>query len=146
MNPHDFLELANEWITGMREAEWRSAVSRAYYAAFHVACDLLRKCGFQVPRGDHAHGYVWLRLCGSGHPLIQDAGNNLNHLRRIRNWSDYDLARFLDHGTAFSQIQVAESIVQVLEAVATNPPVQTQITDAMKIYERDVLAEVTWHP
>jgi uncharacterized protein (UPF0332 family) len=37
MNPHDFLEVANEWLTGIREAEWRSAVSRAYYAAFHVA-------------------------------------------------------------------------------------------------------------
>ena len=48
MNPHDFLEVANEWITGVREAEWRSAVSRAYYAAFHVARLLLERCGFSV--------------------------------------------------------------------------------------------------
>jgi hypothetical protein len=25
-------------------------------------------------------------------------------------------------------------------------PIRTQITDAMKIYERDVLKTVTWHP
>ena len=30
MNPRDFLELADEWLTGVREGEWRSAVSRAY--------------------------------------------------------------------------------------------------------------------
>jgi hypothetical protein len=25
-------------------------------------------------------------------------------------------------------------------------PTRTQITDAMKIYERDVLQDITWHP
>lgn len=30
MDPLDFLEVADEWAAGNREAEWRSAVSRAY--------------------------------------------------------------------------------------------------------------------
>jgi uncharacterized protein (UPF0332 family) len=54
----DFLILAELWITGTSEAEWRSAVSRAYYAAFHVARQLLRTLGFLVPRGDQAHAYL----------------------------------------------------------------------------------------
>jgi hypothetical protein len=46
MDPRDFLDVAGEWVTGTREAEWRSGVSRAYYATFHVARDLLRRCGY----------------------------------------------------------------------------------------------------
>lgn len=146
MNPHDFLEVANEWITSVREVDWRSAVSRAYYGAFHVARLLLERCGFSVPRGDQAHGYLWLRLANSGRPAVENAGNKLSTLRGVRNWADYDLTRFLDHLTAFDQVQAAEAIVQTLEAVSTTPTVQQQITDAMKIYERDVLGQVTWHP
>ena len=40
MNPLEFLDLANDWSVGAREGEWRSSISRAYYAVFHVARDL----------------------------------------------------------------------------------------------------------
>ena len=36
-------------------------------------------------------------------------------------------------------------IIQVLDA-ARQEPARTQITDAMIIYERDVLHDVTWRP
>jgi hypothetical protein len=61
MDPHDFLEVAGEWAAGSREAEWRSGVSRGYYAAFHVGWLLLARQGFAVPEGPQGHGYVWLR-------------------------------------------------------------------------------------
>jgi hypothetical protein len=35
MNWRDFLPLAARLAGGTTEADWRSAVSRAYYAAFH---------------------------------------------------------------------------------------------------------------
>jgi len=62
MTPREFLDVADEWCVGTREAEWRSAVSRAYYAAFHAAIELMDRCGFVVPKGEQAHGYLWLRL------------------------------------------------------------------------------------
>lgn len=49
MNPRDFLEVANDLLSGDSEAEGRSAISRAYYAAFHVALNLFRCCGFHPP-------------------------------------------------------------------------------------------------
>jgi hypothetical protein len=79
MNPLDFLEVADELIGGMREADWRSAVSRAYYAAFHVARRLLQRCGFTVPDGDQAHAYLWLRLSNAGHPDVRQAGLDLRN-------------------------------------------------------------------
>jgi hypothetical protein len=37
MNWRDFLQLARRLSRGTAEADWRTAVSRAYYAAFHIA-------------------------------------------------------------------------------------------------------------
>jgi hypothetical protein len=42
-------------------------------------------------------------------------------------------------------VVIAPRTIQVFEAAAIEPT-RSQITDAMKIYERDVLHDVTWHP
>jgi hypothetical protein len=42
-------------------------------------------------------------------------------------------------------IQTAEQIIQILDGAAMGST-RTQITDSMKVYERDVLKDVTWHP
>ena len=65
MNPRAFLEVADELATGIHEGFWRSAVSRAYYGAFHAARQLLVTCGFEVPRVDRAHAYLSMRLSNS---------------------------------------------------------------------------------
>jgi hypothetical protein len=44
-----------------------------------------------------------------------------------------------------NQLPLAAWIIQMLDA-ARMEPTRTAITDAMKIYERDVLHDVTWHP
>ena len=91
MTPRDFLDQAAAWVTGWEEADWRSAVSRGYYAAFHTARRLLQHCGFVVPRAESSHAYLWLRLSNTGHPDVVIAGHDLNDVRQARNWADYDL-------------------------------------------------------
>jgi len=145
MNPREFLTLAQRLSLETTEAAWRSAISRAYYAVFHVARQLLEDLGFTVPRADRAHGYLWLRLANCGDARVQQAGRDLNDLRRHRNEADYDLARSIQSRIAQIHEQLAAQIIQVFET-ATLEPTRTQITDAMKIYERDVLHDVTWHP
>ncbi|MBI3465767.1 MAG: hypothetical protein HY000_22350 [Planctomycetes bacterium] len=49
MDGRDFLPIAQGLLAGAAEAAWRSAVSRAYYAAFHAARQLLDNLGFRVP-------------------------------------------------------------------------------------------------
>jgi uncharacterized protein (UPF0332 family) len=146
MTPRDILNVADGLITGTHEAEWRSAVSRAYYAIFHMARILFRACGFIVPQADQAHAYLWLRLSNSGHVDVTNAGHDLNQLRQIRNWADYDLEQSLDHATALGWVQAADEVFQLLESVAAEPVIRTRITEAMMIYERDVLRQVTWQP
>jgi hypothetical protein len=145
MNERDFLTLAQRLAVGATEAEWRSAVSRAYYAAFHVARHLLEDLGFTVPQADRAHAYLWLRLYNCGDAQVQAAGADLNALRRDRNWADYNLPRPLVQAFAQARLPDTERIIQILDAAALEPT-RTQITDAMRIYERDVLYDVTWHP
>jgi uncharacterized protein (UPF0332 family) len=146
MDETGFLELADELSTGSRQADWRSAVSRAYYAAFHKARSTLRQGGFRVPDGEQAHGYLWLRLSNSGHPDVVNAGDDLKNLRRIRNWADYDFDRSLDDAKAIVRVQVATDIIQLLDDLAKEPAIRDRVIDAIKAYERDVLREVTWHP
>lgn len=145
MNFRDYLALARTLASGATEAEWRSASSRAYYAAFHVARRLLLNLGFRVPQADRAHGHLWLRLSNAGHADTMTAGSRLGLLRRQRNWADYDDRRTITQTEAIQNVQEAKEIIQALDAAAIDP-VRTQITDAMKIYERDVLKDVTWHP
>jgi uncharacterized protein (UPF0332 family) len=145
MDPREFLVLAQQLAVGTTESGWRSAVSRAYYAAFHVARQLLIDLHFRVPQADRAHGYLWLRLSNCGDPQVQQAGADLNDARRDRNWADYDLGRPMRLRVAQTDVQAAALIIQRLEAAAIEPT-RSQICDAMKIYERDVLHDVTWHP
>jgi uncharacterized protein (UPF0332 family) len=145
MDARNFLITADQLARGATEADWRSAVSRAYYAAFHVARQLFTTFGFTVPRADRAHSYLWLRLCNCGDAAVRRAGADLDVLRRLRNHADYDVDRPLLQATALTQVQNARQVIQVLDAAAQDP-LKTQITDTMKIYERDVLKDVTWHP
>jgi uncharacterized protein (UPF0332 family) len=144
MNGREFLAVAKGLLATGTEGAWRSAVSRAYYAVFHVARELLENLGFAVPRADRAHSHLWLRLSNCGEPHLQDSGRELNDLRRERNRADYDVNIPLSTSTAAALIQDAERIIQALDTVVE--PTRTQITNAMKIYERDVLHDVTWHP
>src|SRR5262249_45562525 len=100
MNERDFLTLAATLAGGPTEAEWRTAVGRAYYAAFHVARRLLEDLGFTVPRADRAHGYLGLRLQNCGDLPAQQAGADLDGLRRLRNRADYDLHHPVDQMVA----------------------------------------------
>lgn len=73
------------------EADWRSAASGAYYAAFHVARRLLLNCGFHVPRADRGHAHMWLWVSIAGDSKIEKAGSDLQDLRRDPNQADYEL-------------------------------------------------------
>jgi uncharacterized protein (UPF0332 family) len=144
MNSHDFLTVAQSLLSDRSEAAWRSAVSRAYYAAFHRAREVLENLGFAVSRGERAHAYLWLRLSNCGNPRIQTTGAALRSLRQDRNRADYELQSPLTQANAERSVRAAEQIVLLLASAVTGLD-RALITEAIKVYERDVLKEVTWH-
>jgi uncharacterized protein (UPF0332 family) len=145
MNWREFVQLATRLATATTEAEWRTAVSRAYYAAFHVARQLFSDLQFAVPRADRAHQYLVFRLSNSGESVVEQAGRDLETLRRLRNRADYDETPAVTQPQAVAAAQIAEAIIQALDA-SRQEPARTRMRDAMIAYERDVLRDVTWHP
>jgi uncharacterized protein (UPF0332 family) len=145
MNWRDLLPLAARLASGATEADWRAAASRAYYGAFHAARRLLADLGFTVPRADRAHQYLVFRLSNSGEAAVEQAGRDLETLRRLRNRADYDEVPPLTQPQAAAAVQVAEGIIQMLDA-ARQEPARTGIRDGMIAYERDVLHDVTCQP
>lgn len=146
MDETGFLDVADDLSTGSREADWRSATSRAYYSAFHKARRFFLQCGFVVPRAEQSHAFLWLRLSNSGHPDVENAGVQLNQLRRARNQADYDVDTPFHSPECLEHVRMAADIIQLLDDLSKEAAILSRIIDAIKIYERDVLHEVTWQP
>ena len=72
------------------EAARRSAVSRAYYGAFHLCRRLVVNCGVSLPSGPECH--TKLRYClAASEQELQQSASILDWLRVERNKADYDL-------------------------------------------------------
>jgi uncharacterized protein (UPF0332 family) len=145
MNWREFLVLASRLAAGGTEGDWRTAVSRADYAAFHVTRQLFLELSFVVPRADRAHQYLVFRLSNGGETDGEQARRDLDTLRRLRNRADYDAAPPLQKTQALASVQLAEGIIRSLDS-ARQEPARTLIRDAMLVYERVVLRDVTWRP
>jgi uncharacterized protein (UPF0332 family) len=115
----DFLLLAQE-LAGKKqgvsteEARLRSAISRAYYAAFLEARRFLRKRGTRITFSSKAHDDVINTLLNDADPNYQSLGADLDLLRTLRRQADYGdsftgLAVFTSNA-----LKLAESIIKTL--------------------------------
>jgi len=92
----EYFNLAQELIgktatPAGQEARQRSALSRAYYAAFCQARNHLRdEEGHSYPAGGQVHTYVCNQFRNSPDPTRKQIGHDLNRLRIDRNKVDYD--------------------------------------------------------
>jgi uncharacterized protein (UPF0332 family) len=146
MTGRDFFVLAGQ-LNGMQdEAAWRSAVSRAYYAAFHASREFFVSLRFVVARSDKAHAYLWLRLQNCKDLPLERAGSELNDLRNERNKADYDFQQPLAQKRAGQLILAAERIILALEAALADSVRLAAIQAEVFRYEPDVLQTVTYTP
>ena len=117
MNPADFIALAGT-IVGRGPAGARSAVSRAYYGAFHAASDLLADLEYDCPRNGKAHSLVPQFLQASADVDAQLAGGLLSDLHSERVKADYRIrdagVETLSYGKA--GVETASTVLHHLEA------------------------------
>lgn len=91
----DYMKLARElWRQSARspikDAKLRTAISRAYYAAYISARNHLQdKDKVSIPYQD-AHQYVINYFLNSSDGTYREIGWRLKRLRRLRNKGDYD--------------------------------------------------------
>lgn len=112
-DPQDFLGLAAALSadTNARQAELRSAISRAYYGAFLLAKERLAQQRLMTPSGtgrDHLTTISTLRSRN------RRAGDELDKLRLNRNTADYQLAAVITHAQATQALSSARTIVSRL--------------------------------
>lgn len=74
-----------------KEAESRSSISRAYYAAFCKSRNFLRdKRHKTLSEGSDVHAEVQKEFRNSNDKRLKAIGENLNRLRKYRNRADYN--------------------------------------------------------
>lgn len=110
-----FLQLAVELFTRNRvrsEALCRTIVSRAYYAAYHLARAYTVELGF--PETDK-HRFLSDALSASGEPNVKVAGDLLRVLLRARGRADYELTK----PNVVTQVQDADYLKDIIERAET---------------------------
>ena len=143
MTPDEFLKLARELLAGPNEASWRTAVSRAYYASFHIIRRRLSEWGFHIRKSDQAHAGMSRRLGVVPLEGWDVLARDLAQLRSDRNFADYDVERVFPKRLAVNCVTAAEQITDTLHKELTAAERQQAIA-AIRDYERDVLRDVTW--
>ncbi len=142
MDANDFIEVAEQLLKDGNEPRLRTAVSRAYYGAFHAARRFLQDCGVEVPKSDVHEKLRWC-LQESSSPDLASASRQLDALRAARNKADYDLsdATFKKLSPARLQVKTSRAIVAGIDSSRAEPQFSL-VRDRVRDYAENVLR---WH-
>jgi uncharacterized protein (UPF0332 family) len=138
--PTDFLDLASQLVAIGTEAAFRTAVSRAYYSAFHAAVSLIKEAGVSLPVGPESHQKVRFCLMESGEAAALQAGDSLQILRHDRNQTDYDMDKSERFNEKLSRqrIERARAIFDLLQQCRQDPA-SGRFRDRLRDYAANVL-------
>lgn len=100
MKWNEFLDTATRLAKGATEGDWRSAISRSYYADFHFFREFLQSHGLDVGRGGQAHVNIYGGLNNCGFSNVAVIAQRLDGIRSRRVEADYDLRRRIDSNLA----------------------------------------------
>ena len=119
----DFLTCAESIATGATEIDSRSAVSRAYYSAYHAASEIadLHFPDAEAHLSKGAHERLSDRFLGSGNLKAKGVGYMLIVLKKSRHRADYSLNETIDGDEAAQAIANARKIhAQLMNCVPSD--------------------------
>lgn len=139
MEPRDFLEVAKKLSQGGTAAEYRTAVSRAYYATFHVGAAFLKDIGCLISEGPQAHGEVRNDLSNCGDAELAGVGSQLADLHTKRIIADYRLSdvKYDNQKTSQAVTVQAERMIHALDRCGSGAR-RDDIAQALKAYLRKI--------
>jgi len=125
MNPDEFLKLANRLALSRSSgpAEFRSAVSRAYYAVYHIAERILNdQMQFHCRSGGNEHQWVQRHYANCTTADARDAGRIIQNMHDARKDADYELAdsQIENQAAALMSLERAEEIKKLLASCVTD--------------------------
>lgn len=111
MHWSEFLDTAERLAQGTTEGDWRSAVSRCYYAAFHFFREFLLANGLNVGQGGQSHHNLYSGLFNCGFAPVATLASRFDDLRTKRVLADYQLGRPFPHSLAQSRVREARTLI-----------------------------------
>jgi hypothetical protein len=111
MNWSQFQDTAERLAHGKVEGDWRSAISRGYYAVFHYFQEFLKANGLEVRRSAQSHFNVYSGLLNCGFPEIASVASRIDGLRAHRVWADYNLSRPISMRGAQSAVNESRTLI-----------------------------------
>ena len=118
MQPGDLLDIARTLRNMDGPAAKRSAISRAYYFAYHSLRAWLVGENIRIRESGGGHEDVTNALWYSKHDHLRGMSRAAQSLRTSRLGADYRLARseFEAHGNAVAAVEIAEVLMEDLDA------------------------------
>jgi uncharacterized protein (UPF0332 family) len=140
VNATGFLDFAAKVAAAYSDpAGCRSAISRAYYGAFHVARAFLDGLGVRPPRSANAHIFVQQRLANCGNSDAVEAGWLLADLYADPLNADYDLSKTAVESIAYARARVVIATrIQTALQNCESKEVREEIKRGMVDYERKI--------
>ena len=138
MEPKKFLELAQVLaFEPSHPAKLRTAISRAYYAAYNVSVETLENMGVQISKGPSGHGQVQRFLGNSKNQELEQISSDLGTLHSSRLAADYRLTDLRTENPTNVKALVghAKKVIDTVERCCTGPNKHAIIT-AIKIHEQ----------
>lgn len=141
MDPRAFLDVAKKLSGGNTVAEYRTAISRAYYATHHVGAEFLERVGCVISKGPSGHEEVIRNLSQCGDLELVDVGSKLSDLRSKRIIADYRLEniKYDNQKTTQAVMIQSERMIQALDR-CDSASRRDGIAKAVKEYLRKVNA------
>jgi uncharacterized protein (UPF0332 family) len=137
MRPHNFWLLAERLIANERNPEgFRSAISRAYYAAFLTAVDFLAAMNIYLLGGSGVHTELLNILGNTGDAALLVTRDSLDTLRNQRNKADYDLtdATVETEANAVIRLKGAFNVIAELNRCRLDAPRFAAVSAATRIW------------
>lgn len=123
MRGREFLDTARRLSAMTAEPDWRSAMSRAYYALFLECRHSLNRWGFPIPpRTSHRDVYQHLQFPKNAD--LNQIARTFQNLSSKRNRADYDLTphgMFTKATDVVAVIREAGDAVALLDALEADP-------------------------
>jgi uncharacterized protein (UPF0332 family) len=138
VDAREFLAAARDLARSDQPAYRRTAISRAYYAVYHVAFDLLVTLGFRVGREHRGHETVRAYLAQSRITSVIQTGAQLRDLHNLRVKADYWLRDPHPERGAVVAVWVerAARMIAALDRVAAEPAARARMTAAIQTWQR----------
>ena len=133
MNWLDFQDTAKRLARGNTEGDWRSAISRSYYAVFHYFREFLLNNGLDLGQGGQSHFNLYTGLMNCGFPSVAAIAVRIDRLRRSRVRADYELGLSFGQNHALGNTRDADKVLADFQAGLQTLSAK-QITDGAKAH------------